>query len=106
MAVIRLIISLLCALGLAFAPVTAGAAPASGSMPGCTMGKEMPRKTADQGKMDCCAPACQAPSATALLPNRDGTEAVVAATGPKLAWAPAKELASLPSSGLDPPPRA
>jgi hypothetical protein len=103
--VIRLLISMLCALGLALAPVTAEAAAKAGSMPGCTMGKEMPRKAADHGKIDCCTPACQAPSAPALLPNST-EEATSQPHAMIFAVAPVKELASIPSTGLDPPPRA
>lgn len=104
--VIRLLISVLCALGLAFAPVTAfAAATTMNGTPGCTMDGHMPAKPADHSKMDCCTPACQmsAPAATIAEP--------VAASEPLLhdrglvASAPAKELASVHSSGLDPPPR-
>jgi hypothetical protein len=104
--VIRLFIAALCALGLAFAPVAAGAAPASSdNMPGCTMGKEMPKKTGDHAKKDCCVPACQAPSSAACLPqNGDGSAAL--APEPQLhITVPARELASVPNSGLDPPPK-
>jgi hypothetical protein len=103
---IRLFIALLCALGLAFAPVAAGAAALSNqNMPGCTMGKEMPKKAADHGKVDCCTPACQAASSAALLPSRGAFVATVARPAVRLTWAPAKKLASVPGSGLDPPPK-
>jgi hypothetical protein len=74
-------------------------------MPGCVMGKNMPKKAADHGKMDCCTPACQAPSSAALLPNRIAALSLDTRSTVMLAWAPVKELASIPSSGLDPPPR-
>lgn len=104
--VIRLLISLLCALGLALAPVTAIAATATmNGTPGCTMGGHMPAKPADHSKMDCCTPACQMSAPAAMIAEP------VAASEPLLhdrdlvASAPAKELASVHSSGLDPPPR-
>jgi hypothetical protein len=103
--VIRLIISVLCALGLAFSPVTAEASALAGSMPGCAMGKEMPNKGADHGKMDCCTPACQLTAAPALLPNSTAREPTRPAAMIFTATA-VKELASVPSTGLDPPPRA
>ena len=100
-------LSMLCALGLAFAPVAAsGAVQPATSMPECTMsGGEMPDMPSDHSKMDCCTPACQAPAPAALLPVPDA-ELTDYSHGPKLSWAPVKELASLRSSGLDPPPRA
>lgn len=103
---IRLLISILCALGLAFAPVAANAAAtAAESMAGCTMGKEMPAKPAN-AKMDCCTPTCQAPSSTALLPDERDGGAVDLIKRVQLAWTPVKELDGITSSGLDPPPRA
>ena len=97
---------MLCALGLALAPVTASAAVAqTNGMPGCTMDGKMPSKSVDHAKMDCCTPACQAPSSAALL--SDGMAAPSIPSGnAELSWAPAKELASFTASGLDPPPRA
>ena len=106
--VIRLLILMLCALGLGFVPVTANAAgsPSTG-MPGCTMdGNHMPDIPADHSKMGCCTPACQAPSSAALLPNRDAVLATGFGATLKLAMAPVEELASASGSGLDPPPRA
>ena len=104
MSVIRLLIGVLCALGLAIAP--AGATTMSSDvMVGCTMGKQMPKKAAEHEKMDCCTPTCQVPAASALLPV---TLAAAKASGHstmKLAWALAKELTSFRNSGLDPPPR-
>jgi hypothetical protein len=105
--VLRLLISMLCALGLAFAPVSAGATLlSSDSMPGCTMGKDMPKRSGDHSTMSCCTPACQAPSSAALLPGRDSAAATDGPSVTKFSRAPAQELASIPSSGLDPPPRA
>jgi hypothetical protein len=101
---IRLIVSILCAVGLALAPATAEAAAMAGSMPGCTMGKEMPAKSTDRGNMDCCTPACQV-SAPALLPNSTGEEASSQPERARFAAAPEKKLASVPATGLDPPPR-
>lgn len=105
---IRLLISILCALGLALAPAAAVAsAIPSSSMPGCTMNGKMPEKPVDHSKMDCCTPACQAPaSAAALLPRQDPSTQPQPLDKSQLAWAPVKELASIASSGLDPPPRA
>lgn len=105
--VIRLLISIVCVLGLAFTPVAANAAAApSSDMPGCTMDGKMPSKAADHAKMDCCTPACHAPSASALLPNQDGAVAEALAPAQVVAWAPAKQLESILASGLDPPPRS
>ena len=103
---IRLLISILCAIGLALTPVTATAAAApSSDMAGCTMDGKMPAKPADHSKMDCCTPACQTSASTALLPSRDaGSGAYAAATMNE--FLPVKELAGVTSSGLDPPPRA
>ncbi|NUQ17023.1 MAG: hypothetical protein HOP95_00995 [Sphingomonas sp.] len=106
--VIRLLISMLCALGLALSAVAtadATAAPSSG-MPACTMDGKIPAKQSKGGKMDCCTPACQAASSSALLPSRDAAEPTSTARSPILASAPVKELASIKTSGLDPPPRA
>lgn len=107
MRVMRLLLSMLCALGLAFAPVAAsGAVQSLTSMPECTTaGGEMPDMPSDQSKMDCCTPACHAPAPATVLPVPDAGLADYP-HGPKLSWAPVKELGSLRSSGLDPPPRA
>jgi hypothetical protein len=105
--VIRLLISMLCALGLAFSPVAANAAVSQASgMPGCTMDGKMPAKTADHAKMDCCAAACQAPSSAALTPNQNTAHPVAPVRSALLSWAPVKELYGIDNSGLDPPPRA
>ena len=105
--VIRLLFSILCALGLALAPVAASAAIGPNTeMPGCRMDGKMPAKPVDHAKMDCCAPACQAPASAALMPRQDTAASVGRADKSMLAWAPEKELASIASSGLDPPPRA
>jgi hypothetical protein len=105
--VIRLLLSLLCALGLALAPVAAGAAAlSSDSMPGCTMGKDMPAKSTDHGKMDCCTPVCQPASAAALLPSHPTETEAFRPNAIMFASAPVKELISVFRTGLDPPPRA
>ena len=104
---IRLLLSMLCAFGLAFAPVTASAAaqPSTG-MPGCAMDGKMPAKPSNHGKMDCCTPACQAPApAAAVLPAADAAVGGLV-DGPMPASLPDAELASFVSSALDPPPRA
>lgn len=105
--VIRLLISMLFALGVMLAPATASAdvAPASG-MPGCTMNPKLPSKAPDRTKMDCCTVACQSPSSTAMLPGYVGEDYVAPARRATLVSEPVKELASITSSGLDPPPRA
>ncbi len=99
---------MICALGLAFSPVAASSAQAPASdMAGCTMGGEMPDMPAGHSNMDCCTPACQAPStAAALLPRQDSGLSDYADKKLKLACAPAKELTSIQGAGLDPPPRA
>ncbi len=106
--VIKLILAMICALGLAFSPVAANAAPAAASeMPGCTMdGDDMPDMPADHLKMDCCTPACQAPSAAASLPRQGSGLPSTFASKLRLVWAPAKVLTSVWGSVLDPPPRA
>ena len=104
---VRLMISILCALGLAFAPVTAGAgAQPTNGMPGCTMNGKMPNKPVDHAKKDCCTPACQAPSSAALLPSKNTAGEIGAVRSALLISAPTRELASAPTTGLDPPPRA
>jgi hypothetical protein len=104
--VTRLFIALLCAIGLAFAPVAAAAAAAApNAMPGCTMKGEMPSKPVDHSKMACCTPACQAPTSAALLPDRDRASDLSLGGGDLHASAPAKKLASFAPTGLDPPPR-
>lgn len=102
----RLLLAFLCALGLAFSSMAATAA----SLPGnaiaeCTLGKEMPDMPADHSKMACCTPACQAPSAAAVLPQLDQAPTEDLADKAALAWTPSKELISTAGSGLDPPPR-
>lgn len=103
--VIRLLISIFCALGLALTPVTANAAAASPrSMADCAMGKTMPAKPSGS-KMDCCVPACQSP-ASAMLPENRTKSATNLSDRSQPAWTPVKELVGIVSSGLDPPPRA
>lgn len=104
---IRLLISILCALGLAFAPMTASAAaaPRFGAS-SCTMDGKMPIKPDDHARMDCCTPACQLTSAAALLPQRDGAPPRLVATGQRLTSASVAALESIAPSALDPPPRA
>jgi hypothetical protein len=105
--VIRLMISLLCALGLALAPAPASAsAQPSSSAVGCTMDGKMPAKPVHRGKMDCCTPACQPAAPAALIPTETDAAEIEAPAATPLSWAPAKALASIASSGLDPPPRA
>ncbi len=106
--VIRLFISVLCALGLAMSPLAAANAAfaPSGGMPGCTMDGKAPMKSSDHSKMDCCGIACQAPPWAAMLPRKDAQGIVHTVRTTKLVAAPVKELASVASSGLDPPPRA
>jgi len=104
--VIRLLISMLCALGMALSPVAAGASGAASSgMLGCTMGCKMPNKSADHSTRNCCTPACQALSSAALIPDGDVTAPAAVLDSTKLTRAPEKELASVANSGLDPPPR-
>lgn len=107
-AIMRLLLALLCVLGLALAPVTANAsAVPSNGMAKCMMDGEMPDMPADHSKMDCCTPVCQAPApAAALLPDSGASSGARTAPTVKLTGAPAKELAGITSSGLDPPPRA
>lgn len=101
----RLLISMLCALGLAIAPTAANAASAS-SMPGCTMDGHMPGKPTNHSKMDCCTPACQTSAAAALLPDRAADESPLANNDALHDRAAVQEPASFSASGLDPPPRA
>lgn len=103
--VIKLLISIFCALLLTFAPVTASAAPmAPDEMRGCTMAGKMPAKPG-HSKVDCCTSACVAQS-PALLPDKETAERLQVARTASLFPAPVKELVSIASSGLDPPPRA
>jgi hypothetical protein len=105
--VIRLLIPILCALGLAFAPVVAGAAPAPNSaMLGCTMDGKMPAKPANHMKKDCCTPACQMSSAAALLPERDSAADQIVTQGELHPAIAVKAFESFAPTGLDPPPRA
>jgi hypothetical protein len=104
--VIRLLISILCAVGLALTPVTVSATAApSSDMAACTMNGQMPAKPADHSKMECCTPACQASSSAALLPSREAGSGAHA-TATMNVFLSVKELAGVTSSGLDPPPRA
>lgn len=104
--VIRLIIAVLCAVGLALTPVgTSAAAAAAPNISGCTMDQQqMPAMPIDHSKMDCCTPACQV-AAAAFLPDRTTTAAPIAPDCALHDRAAAKELASFRASGLDPPPR-
>lgn len=103
---LRLLISALCALALAFAPAMANAAIAqTNGMPGCTMVGRMACKSADHSKKDCCTPACQSLSGVALLSSRS-LDTAERGRPTVFVGATAKELAAAPSSGLDPPPRA
>jgi hypothetical protein len=105
--VIRLFLAVLCALGLAFAPVTAIAATATmNGTAGCTMDRHLPAKPSDHSKMDCCTPACQMAAPAALLPERASISDALPHDRGLVASAPAKELASVASSSLDPPPRS
>ena len=104
----RLLIALLCAFGLALAPTSAGAAGApSSGMPGCAMGgKQMPNMPVKHSRMDCCTPACQAPSpSAALLPTMNPAPTVQPLNRATVSGSPTKELSSIAGSGLDPPPR-
>ena len=102
---IRHLLALLCAIGLAFSPLAAVPASAA-SMSACSMGGEMPDMPADHSKMDCCTPACHAPSASALLPKMDAGLTDLPAPKQQLSGATAKQLESVLSPGLDPPPRS
>jgi hypothetical protein len=103
--VIRLFLTALCALGLAFSPAaTSGAIAAQSATPGCAMDGRVPAKPVDHSRMDCCTPACPVSSAAALS---DGI-ADAAPSQPNavlLDAAAVKELASFTARGLDPPPR-
>lgn len=69
------------------------------------MGNDMPKKSNEHSKMDCCTPACQVTSSAALLPDSQVALVTDFSLKLNLTAAPVKELASAPSSGLDPPPR-
>ena len=104
--VIRLVIAVLCALGLAFSSAaTTGAIAAPTAMPGCRMDGHMPAKPADHAKMDCCTVVCQMAS-PALMPERTADRAPLKSNGSPHDRAAAKELVSFTASALDPPPRA
>ena len=103
--VIRFVIAVLCALGLALSPAAAnGAIAAPAATTNCTMGGHMPVKPVDHSKMDCCTPACPM-AAPALLPERVADAAVRNSKIGLHDIGPVKELASFTASGLDPPPR-
>jgi hypothetical protein len=74
-------------------------------MTGCDMKGEMPKAPADHAKKDCCVPACQASASAAFLPQGGDGSAAFAPEARLHITVPAKELASVPSSGLDPPPK-
>jgi len=103
--VTRLLISMLCALGLAFAPVAAnGMSFDQQPMAKCDMQHKMPSKPAHHGKMDCCTPACQVSAAAALQPQLGVADRLT--SGKELrVTAAATQLDSFASTGLDPPPR-
>jgi hypothetical protein len=103
--VIRLLIAALCALGVAFSPLTAsGAIAAPSAMAGCAMDEHMPAGGANHSKKDCCAAACQM-TAAALQPERTADTAPLQANGALHGRPCVKALASFTASGLDPPPR-
>lgn len=103
---IRLLVSMLCALGLAFSPVVATAAVAAGKMPGCTMNGKMPDTPSNHDKMDCCTAACQMTSATALLPESGTTDAPLEMNGALHHRLVLVEPISIIPLALDPPPRS
>ena len=104
--VIRLVLAVLCALGVALGPLaTSGAIAGQAAMPGCKMGGHMPAKPADHSKMDCCTPACQVTSPAILLPDRATDSSAIVADGALHDRTIVPELASFSPSGLDPPPR-
>ena len=103
---IRLVLAVLCSIGLALSPAAAsGATTASSTMPGCTMDGHMPAKPADHSKMDCCTPACQITAAAALLPERLAGDSLIRATAARHERGALVETTSFTPTGLDPPPR-
>jgi hypothetical protein len=106
MRVIRFLLSVFVAIGLAFSPAAPAIAMAwPAAMPGCSMGGEMPDHPADHSKMDCCTAVCQAPAAAALLPQRDAAGESLPVDRQALVELSAKALLSLSGTALDPPPR-
>lgn len=97
--------ALLCAAGLALAPMAASnASAAPAAMAGCTVDGHMPSKPADRPKSDCCTVACPM-NAAALLPERRVDGARLNPSPFIHNAATAQELASVAQSELDPPPR-
>jgi hypothetical protein len=106
MNVIRLLLAVFIAIGLALGPAAPTIAMSSAAaMPGCNMGDKMPEHPADHSKMNCCTAACQAPASAALLPQRSAADERIATHRSAHSLSPVKELASAASTGTDPPPR-
>jgi hypothetical protein len=108
MAVIRILLAVFIAIGLAFspaAPAIAMTSPAAMPGPGCNMGSGMPDHPADHSKMDCCTALCQAPAAAALLPDRGAAGESLCVDGQALTELSAKALLSLSRTAVDPTPR-
>ena len=107
---IRLFIGTFVALALLVTPIAATARTAqAGDMQGCVIGGKMPASPAapeNHLKMPCCAVVCQVPWATALLADAKGALSSQLAGKAMVAWPPVKQLHSISSSALDPPPRA
>lgn len=106
MRVIRLLLALLVAVGLAFSPAAPALAMAAPSaMSDCANGDQMPDRSADHSKMDCCTAACQTPAGAALLPDRGTAGESLPVEGQILLQSTAKALLSVSRAALDPPPR-
>lgn len=107
---IRLLIGIVVALGLALAPAAAeaGVAVASNAS-ACAMGRAMsdqPDMPANRSKMACCTIACESPPSATFLPANRMAAPVEKPGGANLSWGAGRQLTSLASSALDPPPRA
>lgn len=107
---IRLLIGIVVALGLALAPAAAEAGVAEASnASACAMGSGMPDKPdmpANRLKMVSCTVACQIPPSAAFLPAKQMPIRVETPGAANLSWGAELQLMSLAGSALDPPPRA
>lgn len=106
----RLLIGMVVALGLALAPAAAeaGAAIASNEL-ACAMAKAMPDQPdmpANRSKIASCMIACQILPSAALLPAKQTAVSAVGPSSAHLSWGAVRQLRSFASSALDPPPRA
>ncbi|NUT00515.1 MAG: hypothetical protein HOP96_06030 [Sphingomonas sp.] len=113
---IRLLLGIVCALGLALAPfrVAHASAPSGMKMSNCAAQMQMAAKdmagmhgkSGHHKSMNCCSPACQTPAPSAIASACPSGNGVLDTSKASFPVGPLKHLLSATGSGLDPPPRA